>query len=88
MRKPVLAGLLITAALIGLIVYSSMNLRRHRVEVCIEFNGQSRCKIASGASQEAALRTAHDNACGELAGGVTDTLACGRTEPYKVTWLK
>jgi hypothetical protein len=88
MRKPVLAGILVVAAILALIIYSSLNLTQHRVEVCIDFKGQSRCKIASGSTKEGALRTASDNACGEMAGGVTDTLACGRTEPSKVTWLK
>lgn len=88
MKKPVLIGIVIVAAILGLLVYSSLNLTQHRVELCIEFKGQSRCKIASGSSQEAAYRTALDNACGELAGGVTDTLACQRSEPTKITWLK
>lgn len=88
MKKPVLVGIGIVAVILGLIVYSMTTLTQHRVELCLTFNGQSRCKIASGSSQESAMRTALDNACGELAGGVTETLACQRTEPTSVQWLK
>ena len=37
MKKPVLIGIVIVAAILGLLVYSSLNLTQHRVELCIEF---------------------------------------------------
>ena len=88
MKKPVLMGILIVAVILGIMVYSSLSLTAHRVEVCIQFNGQTRCKTASGATQIDAIRTATTNACGELAGGVTDTMACLRAEPAKISVLK
>ena len=88
MKKPVLAGIAVVAIILAIVVYSSMNLMGHRVEVCLTYKGQDRCKIASGSTQEFAIRTAHDNACGEIASGVTDTMGCGRTEATKVTVLK
>lgn len=88
MKKPVLVGIAIVAVILGIMAYSMMNLSGNRVEVCIQFNGQSRCKIARGATQEDAIRTATTNACGEIAGGVTDTMACLRTPPEKITPLE
>jgi hypothetical protein len=88
MKRPVLVGILIVAAILGIIVYSSMNLAAHRVEVCIEFNGRTNCKIASGATLEFAEHTAVDNACGEIASGVTDSMNCTRSQPVKMTVLK
>jgi hypothetical protein len=87
-KKPVLVGILIVAVILGIMIYSSLSLTANRVEVCIAFKDQSRCKTASGATQEAAVRTATENACGEIAGGVTDTMACLRSEPTKLTVLK
>ncbi|MEO8098880.1 MAG: hypothetical protein ABI811_14355 [Acidobacteriota bacterium] len=87
MKKPVLVGILIVAVILGIMVYSSMTLTSNRVEVCIQFNGQSRCKTASASTQQDAIRTATTNACGEIAGGVTDTMACLRTEPTKINVL-
>lgn len=88
MKKPVLVGIGIVAIILGIMVYSMMSLTSNRVEVCIQFKGVTSCKIASGATQEDAVRTATGNACGELAGGVTDTMACLRAEPSKLSVLK
>lgn len=87
-RKPVLIGILFLIAVLGAIVYSSMNLSRYKVEVCMTFNGRSTCKTAAGTTREETEQTAITNACGDLAGGVTDSIACGRTQPTKETWLK
>jgi hypothetical protein len=89
MKKPVLAGVIVVAIILGIIAYSTMqSFASNRVEVCIQFKGVTNCKIARGATQEDAVRMATSNACGELAGGVTDTMACLRTEPAKLTVLK
>jgi cytochrome c biogenesis protein ResB len=88
MKKPVLAALAIVGVILGIMVYSMMSLTGNRFEVCIQFNGRNSCKIARGATKEDAIRTATTNACGELAGGVTDTLACLRSEPTKITPLE
>lgn len=88
MKKPVMVGIAIVAVILGIMVYSMMDLASNRVEVCITFNGVTNCKIARGATQEDAIRTATSNACGEIAGGVTDTMACLRSEPTKLNVLK
>ena len=88
MKKPVVVGIVIFAALMGLIAYSTMNMAQHRVEVCIEFKGQSDCRIASGSTREFALRKAISNTCASMSSGVTEVLACEHTEPAKTNWLK
>jgi hypothetical protein len=86
MKKPVLVGIIIFIALMGLLAYSTLKLGGTRVEVCMAFSGQQSCRTASGSSREQATRTAIQNACGEIASGVTDSLACERSEPVKVTY--
>ena len=88
MKKPVLIGILVFAALIGLIIYSTRTTAAHRVEVCIEFKGQTTCKTASGETQELVLHTAISNACAEMTSGVTEVVACEHQQPTKVNWLK
>ena len=88
MKKPVLAGIVFVLVVLAVIVYSTMNLASHRVEVCMEFKGQTNCRIASGSTREFALKTATTNACAGVASGVTDSIACEQTAPSKVTWLK
>ena len=88
MSKPVIVGIVFVLAVLGVLLYSTMNLAKFRVEVCVAFNGRSDCRIASADTEEHALRTATSNACGLLASGVTDTLACEHSVPTSVRWLK
>jgi hypothetical protein len=87
MRKPVVLGVLLLVGVIGLIVWSSIGLSSHRVEVCMTFEGRSVCRIAQGASPEVAQRQATDNACALLTSGVTGTISCLQTPPDSVRWL-
>jgi hypothetical protein len=88
MKKPVLIGILLFAALMALIAYSTMGTASHRVQVCMQFNGHTSCRTTSGSTEAFALRTAVSNACAEIASGVTDSIACEQAPPVKVTWLK
>jgi hypothetical protein len=87
-KKPVWIGILLFAALMALIAYSTMGTSNYRVEVCMQFQGQMSCRTASGSSEAFALRTATSNACAGIASGVTDSIACEGSAPTKVTWLK
>jgi hypothetical protein len=75
-------------AVLAVLIYSSMGLRSHRVEVCVEFNGRKSCRTVSGSTRELALRTGVENACATIASGVTDSIACGNTPPTSVRWLE
>jgi hypothetical protein len=88
MKKPVLWGIVFVLLVLGVIVYSSFNLAKVRLEACITFNGRTNCKTASATTEEFALQAAVTNACGEIAFGVTETVACEHTPPTKVTRLK
>jgi hypothetical protein len=88
MKKPVLLGILFVLAVLAVIIFSTMNLARYRVEVCMSYHGQTDCRTASADSEEHALRTAASNACALIASGMTDSMACEHQTPAKVTWLK
>jgi hypothetical protein len=87
-RKPVLLGIVFVLAVLAVLIYSSMNLASHRVEVCITYHGQQACRIASGSTEEFARRTAITNTCAQIASGVTDSLQCENTPADKYTVLK
>lgn len=88
LKKPVLLGIIFVLIVLGVIVYSSMNLAQHRVEVCMAFQAHQNCRIASGSTEAFALRSATTNACAGISSGVTDSIACEQSTPVKVTWLK
>lgn len=78
------AGLWIAIAVIafmGMVVYSTLGMRKHRVEVCMEFNGQTSCRTAAGETVDRARRAAIDNACATIASGVGDSIACQNRPP-------
>lgn len=86
MKKPVLIGIIFVAAVLAVLIYSTMNLAQQRVEVCVQYQGRSACRTAKGSTKDFALRTATSNACAQIASGVTDSTACERSEPVSVTW--
>ena len=85
MKKPVLAAILFVAAVLAVVVYSSLGLRQYTYEVCMEFKGRTNCAVASGTTKEEAIRTATDTACATISGGMTESIQCSRTPPKSVT---
>ncbi len=85
MKKPVLAAILFGAAVLGVIVYSSMGLRQFTYEVCMDYQGRTNCATASGTTQEEAIRTATDTACATISAGMTESIQCSSTPPARVT---
>ncbi|MFN3322835.1 MAG: hypothetical protein ACK5AZ_05005 [Bryobacteraceae bacterium] len=83
-------GLIIGIFAIGFVavlLYLTMSMGQHRVEVCMTFHGRTECRVASGETRQEALRAATENACALIASGVTDTIACQNTPPASVRWL-
>ena len=88
MKKPVIVGIAIVALILGVLVYSSLNLAAHSVEACMTFRGQLNCRKASGATVDFATRAAIQNACATIASGVTDSIACEQSAPTKLTTIR
>jgi hypothetical protein len=87
MKKPsVWIGIAFAAAVVGVLIYSSLGLRRHSVEVCMAYGGREACRTAGAATPEQALRAASDNACALIARGMTESMACTSQQPVRVTW--
>ena len=86
-KTGMIIGLVFAAVFLAVLIYSTMGLSQHRVEVCVEFKGRQDCRIASGATREEARRTATDNACALLTNGMTESMACSAKPPVKITWL-
>lgn len=83
-------GLWITIGIvlfIGFMIYSTRQQSKYRVEACMEFQGRTDCRTASGPTEQQALRTAVENACALISSGMTDSIACGNTTPKSVRWL-
>ena len=75
----------IAAGFVAFLAYSSLKPQRTICEVCVEFAGGNRCAKASGPTQKAATETAQTAACGPLARGMDQSIACGRVTPVSVS---
>jgi hypothetical protein len=73
---------------IGILVYGTMQQTRLEYEVCVNFNGNTHCATAKGATAEEAIRSAHDIDCGLLAGGRDENIVCMGTSPSSVREIK
>lgn len=86
MKRSVLLGILFVLVFLAFVVYTTWNTGRIRCEVCITFQGRQACRTASARTRELALRAATDNACAQIASGVTDSNQCQNTPPDSVRW--
>jgi hypothetical protein len=86
-NKIVILAVLFTAAILLLVLYSTLGNAKFRCEVCVAYQGRNACRTAAAATQEQAERTAKENACAQIASGVTDSIACDNTTPISVIWL-
>jgi hypothetical protein len=84
--KTTVVSILFLLAVLGVLVYSTLDLQGYSCEVCMTFNGRTNCAKASGTSREEAQRTATDTACAPITGGMSETIACSNTPPDNVTW--
>ncbi len=88
MKKAAIIGIAFLILVAAAIYYSTASLAAYRVEVCMEFRGNTSCGKASGSTEKGAQRAATGIACSSLASGVTDSMACDQTPPKSVTPLK
>lgn len=79
-RNTIIA-LLLMAGLVALFWNKTMSAQLATCEVCVEFNGQRNCAKASGTDAKEATRTAHSTACGPVANGMNEKIACDNQVP-------
>ena len=74
----------VVAAVIALFFYMTTARANEECTVCVEFQGRSNCATAAGATVAEATETAHSTACGPVARGMNETIACGNRAPVSV----
>ena len=84
MKRSTLITLAVVIAIIVLFFYMSVARATEQCEVCMEFQGRSNCATAAGHTAAEATETAHNTACGPLARGMNETIACGNRAPLSV----
>jgi hypothetical protein len=83
MTKTNIVTIAALAAVVGVVVYSSVGLGMHQCEICVRFDGRESCRTVEAATEDEARMGATTNACALVSSGVTDTLRCQRTPPVR-----
>jgi hypothetical protein len=86
-KKTVILGIAFVVVVLIVLVYTTMGNNRYKCEVCVVFQGRQACRVAAASTEAQAQRTATENACAEIASGVTDSMACDSRQPASVIWL-
>lgn len=84
MKRSTLVTVAVVIAIIALFLYMSVAGATQECTVCMEFQGRSNCATAAGHTAAEATETAHSTACGPLASGMNETIACGNHAPLSV----
>jgi len=87
-RGVFLLGTALVIGVLATLIYTSIGYHQFEVELCITFEGRRACGTAAGANREEAMRAAANIACSSIASGMTDSIACGRTPPDTVRWVR
>jgi hypothetical protein len=82
MKRSTIVTLLAAVAFGALLLYSTLSSQRVECTVTIDFNGRSNT-TASGANEAEATRQAQTTACGPVASGMNESIACGNIVPVK-----
>ena len=81
MKRGTLIGLIVAAIFASFLLWSTLSAQKLDCEACVEFAGKQNCAKASGNSEAEALRTAVSTACGPLAQGMNESIACQNRPP-------
>ncbi|MFN2572424.1 MAG: hypothetical protein ABR537_12585 [Gemmatimonadales bacterium] len=84
MKRSTLITLAVVALVVALFFYMSTARATEECRVCVEFKGHSNCATAAGKTPAEATETAHSTACGPVASGMNETIACGNRAPTAV----
>lgn len=83
MRRSTVVTLVLFAGLVALMLYLTLSGARTSCEVCITYNGRTRCGTAEAPSEREAMVSATQVACATLASGRAESMECERLPPAR-----
>ncbi|MEO5826516.1 MAG: hypothetical protein ABIR59_11565 [Gemmatimonadales bacterium] len=81
MRPKSLLTVAVVLAFVAFLAWSTLSAQKAECEVCVEFQGGRNCATASHDNEADAARSAQTTACGPLAKGMNDAIACENRPP-------
>ena len=84
MRRSSLITLVVLALFGVLLLLNTLEAQKATCTVCVQFGERRNCATASHESEVEARRSAQSTACGPIASGIEQSLACDRMAPASV----
>jgi hypothetical protein len=84
MKRSTLLSIAAVIAVALLFFYMTTAHANEECNVCVEFQGRSNCAAAVGGTVSEATETAHRTACGPIAQGMNESIACANRAPVSV----
>ena len=84
MKRSTVYTIAALAAIATLFFAMTAGKAREECTVCMEFNGHRNCASASAPTVPEAVDAARSTACGPIASGMNETIACGNRQPTTV----
>jgi len=84
MKRSTLYTIAAVAAVGFLFFYMTTARATEECTVCVEFQGGTNCATAAGRTPQEATEAAQNTACGPLARGMNESIACGNRAPVSV----
>ena len=81
MKRSTLYTIAVVAGIAALFFLMTAGRAGVTCEVCMDFRGRANCATAAGPDSAAATETARTTACGPIASGMNESIACGNTIP-------
>jgi hypothetical protein len=81
MKRSTLYTIAVVLAVAALFFVMTTARAKVQCRVCVDFHGRSNCATALGPSERAAREGAQSTACGPIAVGMDQEIACSRTPP-------
>jgi hypothetical protein len=81
MKRGTIIAIVAIVAFGALLLFNTLSAQKVECEVCVEFNGRQNCATASHENEAEARRSAQTTACGILAAGMDQSIACDRVIP-------
>jgi hypothetical protein len=81
MKRSTIVVILTLVGFVAFLLWTTLSAQKVECAVCVEFGGGRNCATATASDSSAAAEAAQNTACGTLARGMTETIACGNVKP-------
>ena len=83
MKRTTLLTVVALVGLVAVLAWSTMRSQTAECRVCVEYGNGRNCAVASAATEDEAARSAQTTACGTLASGMNESIACSNRTPVE-----